>query len=224
MRNILLQFSLWITLLAIAPFVPFAHGQSEPNNAVAANGETTIRSKPARIAVAIDGRPTKGSEDAPVTIVTFSDFQCPYCASLFSTLKTIEKNYQDKVRIVYFQFPLTTIHPYAEKAAEASLCANEQNQFWPMVDAMFADQRKLGVEELRRTATNLPLDMSMFNACLDGNKYYSAIRADIAEGVKVGVKGTPAFFVNERFYSGSLPYNELQKAVEDELQRASAKQ
>jgi len=218
------QFSLWITVLAIAPFAPFAHGQSEPIAAVA-NAETTISStQPPRVPVATDGRPSKGAADAPVTIVSFSDFQCPYCTSLFSTLKEIEKNYQDKVRIVYLQFPLRTIHPNAQKAAEASLCANEQNQFWQMAEAMFMDQRKLGVDELKRTASNLSLDMSAFNACLDGNKYDSAVRADIAEGLKVGVKGTPAFFVNERFYSGSVPYNELQKAVEGELQRTAAKQ
>ncbi len=224
LKSILLQLSLGITLLAIVPFAPSALGQSELNNAVAANGETTVREKPARVAVATEGRPSKGPEDAPVTIVGFSDFQCPYCASLFSTLKAIEKNYQDKVRIVYLQFPLRTIHPNAQKAAEASLCANEQNQFWPMLDAMFADQRKLSVDELKRTAEKLSLDMSAFNACLDGNKYDSAIRADIAEGLKVGVRGTPAFFVNERFFGGSVPYDEIQRAIEDELQRTSAKQ
>jgi protein-disulfide isomerase len=216
------QFSLWIGLLAIAPF---ALGQSEPNNAADVNGGTTVSyTEPARTAVATDGRPSTGAADAPVTIVEFSDFQCPYCATMVSTLKEIEKNYKDQVRIVYLQFPLTQIHPNAQKAAEASLCANEQNQFWQMHDALFADQAKLGVDELRRKAEKLSLDMAAFNACLDGNKYASAVRADIAEGRKAGVKGTPAFFVNGRFYSGSQPYDEIQRAVEDELQRAAAKQ
>ena len=89
---------------------------------------------------------------------------------------------------------------------------------------MFADQARLGVDELRLKATKLFLDMEAFNACLDGNKYASAIRADIAEGVKAGVNGAPAFIVNGRFYSGSRPYAEIQKVVEDELQRAAAKQ
>jgi len=216
------QFSLWIGLLAIAPF---ALAQSEPKNAAGVNGETTISyMEPARTAVATEGRPSTGAEDAPVTIVEFSDFQCPYCATMVSTLKEIEKNYKDQVRIVYLQFPLTRIHPNAQKAAEASLCANEQNQFWQMHDALFADQAKLGVDELRRKAEKLSLDMAAFNACLDGGKYASAVRADIAEGIKAGVNGTPAFLVNGRLFSGSRPYDELQKVVEDELQRAAAKQ
>jgi protein-disulfide isomerase len=222
LRNIVVQFSLWIGLLAIAPF---ALGQSEAKNPTVVSGETTISyMEPARIDVATEGRPSRGAADAPVTIVAFSDFQCPYCATLFSTLKEIEKNYKDQVRIVYLQFPLSQIHPYAEKAAEASLCANEQNQYWQMHDAMFADQAKLGVDQLRQKAEKLSLDMAAFNACLDSSKYASAIRADIAEGVKAGVKGTPAFFVNGRFYSGSLPYDEIRKVVEEELHRADAKQ
>jgi protein-disulfide isomerase len=222
LRNIVVQFSLWIGLLAIAPF---ALGQSEAKNPTVVSGETTISyMEPARIDVATEGRPSRGAADAPVTIVAFSDFQCPYCATLFSTLKEIEKNYKDQVRIVYLQFPLSQIHPYAEKAAEASLCANEQNQYWQMHDAMFADQAKLGVDQLRQKAEKLSLDMAAFDACLDSSKYASAIRADIAEGVKAGVKGTPAFFVNGRFYSGSLPYDEIRKVVEEELHRADAKQ
>jgi protein-disulfide isomerase len=221
LRSIVVQFSLWICLLAIAPFVL---GQSESNSAAVVNGKTTISyTEPARIAVETEGRPSRGASDAPVTIVEFSDFECPYCATLVSTLKAIEKNYKDQVRIIYLQFPLS-IHRDAEKAAEASLCANEQNQFWQMHDAMFADQAKLRPDDLRKKAAKLSLDMEAFNACLDGNKYASAIRADIAEGVRAGVNGTPAFLVNGRFYSGSRPYDEIQKVIEDELQRAAAKQ
>jgi protein-disulfide isomerase len=214
------QFSLGVGLLAIAPF---ALGQSEIKKAPVVKGETISYTEPARIAVPTEGRPSKGAPDAPVTIVEFSDFQCPYCATLFSTLKAIEKNYKDQVRIVYLQFPLSQIHRDAEKAAEASLCANEQNQFWQMHDAMFADQARLGVDELRRKAAKISLDMAAFNTCLDSNKYASAIRADIAEGVKAGVKGVPAFFVNGRIYTGNQPYDEIQKAIEEELQRAAAK-
>ena len=125
---------------------------------------------------------------------------------------------------MFFQFPLLQIHRDAEKAAEASLCANEQNQFWLMHDAMLSDQRSLAVAALKEKAAKLSLDTTAFNACLDGNKYADAIQADIAEGVKVGVKGTPAFFVNGRFFSGSLPYDQIQNVIEDELQRSATKQ
>jgi len=212
------QFTLWVGLFAIAPF---ALGQSEPKTGTAVNGGTTISyTEPTRIAVATEGRPSTGASDALVTIVEFSDFQCPFCATLSSTLKAIEKNYKDQVRIVFLQFPLP-MHPNAEKAAQASLCANEQNQFWQMHDALFAEQARLGVDELRRKAAKLSLDMAAFNTCLDGNKYASAVRADIAEGVKAGVKGTPAFFVNGRYYSGSQPYDEIQRVIEEELQRTA---
>jgi len=180
--------------------------------------------EPSRAVIATEGHPTQGAATAPVTIVEFSDFECPYCGAFFPTLKEVEKNYKDKVRVVYRQFPLTQIHPNAQKAAEASLCANEQNQFWQMHDAMFGDQAALGVEALKQKAAKLSLNTTTFNACLDGNKYAAAVRADIADGVKVGVNGTPAFFINGRFYSGNQPYDEVQKVIEDELQRASAKQ
>ncbi len=99
--------------------------------------------EPARVTVATAGFPSMGPANASVTIVEFSDFECPYCGGLYPTLKDIEKNYKDKIRIVYRQFPLTNIHPHAQKAAEASLCANDQGQFWQMHDAMFTDQGKL---------------------------------------------------------------------------------
>jgi protein-disulfide isomerase len=166
----------------------------------------------------------RGAANAPVTIVEFSDFECPYCGGLFPTLKEVEKNYKDQVRIVYRQFPLTQIHPNAQKAAEASLCANEQDKFWQMHDAMFGDQAALGVDALKQKAAKLSLDTEKFNACLDGSKFAPAIRADIAEGSRLGVSGTPAFFVNGRFYSGNQPYEEIKKVIEDELQRIAAKQ
>jgi len=179
--------------------------------------------EPTRTKLATEGHPTKGPAAAPITIVEFSDFECPYCGGLFPTLKQVEKNYQDKIRIVYRQFPLTQIHPNAQKAAEASLCANEQNQFWAMHDAMFSEQNALGVEALKQKAAKLSLNTTTFNTCLDTGKYAAAIRADIAEGVKVGVSGTPALFINGRFLNGNQPYEEIQKLIDDELQRVAAK-
>jgi protein-disulfide isomerase len=180
--------------------------------------------EPARTEVATKGHPVRGPENAPVTIVEFSDFQCPYCGGLFPTLKEVEKNYKDKVRIVYRQFPLTSIHPNAEKAAEASLCANEQDKFWLMHDAMFGDQAGLDVDGLKQKATKLSLDMTAFNTCLDGSKYAPYIQTEIAEGTRVGVNGTPSLFVNGRFLNGNQPYEAIQQLIDDELQRIAAKQ
>ena len=179
--------------------------------------------EPARTTVATAGFPSKGPADAAVTIVEFSDFECPYCGGFYPTLKEIEKNYKDKIRIVYRQFPLTSIHPRAMKAAEASLCANDQGQFWQMHDAMFTDQSKLEVADLKDKAVKLSLNAAAFNACLDSSKYASNIKNEILEGAKLGVNGTPSMFINGRFLSGDQPYEDLAKLIDEELIRAGKK-
>jgi protein-disulfide isomerase len=176
--------------------------------------------EPERAVIAIAGRPSKGPIDAPVTIAEFSDFECPFCRALFPTLKRIEQDYKDKVRIVYLQFPLVSLHTRARKAAEASLCAYEQNKFWELHDAMFNDQQNLGVDDLKQKAAKLSLDMKAFNSCLESGKYLTEIQGDVAEGVRVGVSGTPAMFINGRLIVGAQPYAEIQKVIEDELKRA----
>jgi len=173
--------------------------------------------EPERTPVATGGQPSKGPAGAPVTLVEFADFECPYCGALFPTLQQIEADYKDKLRVVYVQFPLASIHSHAEKAAEASLCANEQDKFWQMHDAMFSDQANLTVDDLKQKASQLSLNTEMFNACLDGGKALPEIRSDLTEGVQAGVSGTPAMFINGRFLQGNLPYNEIQKVIEDEL-------
>lgn len=176
--------------------------------------------EPDRATVQTQGHPAKGPANAPVTIVEFSDFECPFCGGLYPTLKKIEENYKDTVRIVYRQFPLNNLHPHAQKAAEASLCANDQDKFWQLHDAMFTDQQNLTVEDLKSKASKLSLNATTFSACLDSGKYAASIRESIAEGSKVGVDGTPALFINGRFLGGNQPYDEIAKIVDDELVRA----
>jgi hypothetical protein len=137
---------------------------------------------PLRAEVATAGYPSRGLETAPVTIVEFSDFQCPFCGGLFPTLKAIESRYPDKVRLVYRQFPLTNIHPHAQKAAEASLCANDQKRFWEFHDSMFGDQAHLTVDDLKKRAVDLKLNTAEFNACLDTGAKAGAVKNDIEEG------------------------------------------
>ena len=177
--------------------------------------------EPDRAKVEVAGHPSKGPANAPVTIVEFSDFECPYCSGIFPTLKRIEDTYKDKIRIVYRQFPLNNIHPNAQKAAEASLCANEQNKFWQLHDAMFADQRNLTVDDLKAKAAALSMNATNFDSCLESGKHAAAVRASLEEGNRLGVDGTPALFINGRYLGGNQPYDAIAKIIEDELARSA---
>jgi len=175
---------------------------------------------PLRTDVATAGYPSRGPAAAPVTIVEFADFECPHCGALYPTLKLVEKNYPDKVRVVYRQFPLTSIHPHAQKAAEAALCAKDQQHFWEFHDSLFEHQDALTIDDLKRRAVNLKLDTTAFNTCLDSGKQADAVKKDITEGSEAGVTGTPGVFINGRFMSGNQPYADIREIIEDELQRA----
>ena len=179
--------------------------------------EVDYKLEPLRVDVAATG-PARGPEKAPVTIVEFADFQCPYCAKILPTLQQVMDQYGDKVRLVYRQFPLS-IHNNAERAAQASLCADEQGKFWKLHDGMFANQRALDAEQLKATAAGLGLDAQAFNDCLDSGRYADEVAADTAAGTAAGVSGTPALFVNGRFISGAVPLDEITAVVDDELRR-----
>jgi len=175
--------------------------------------------EPLRTDLATAGFPTVGPAGAPITIVEFSDFECPYCGGLFPTLKEIQKKYADKIRVVYRQYPLANIHPHAQKAAEASLCADEQKRFWDFHDSLFGNQQDLTVDSLKRRAVDMKMDASAFNTCLDSGRHAEDIRKDIVEGSRAGVTGTPAMFINGRLLSGNQPYASIAEVIEDELQR-----
>ncbi len=178
--------------------------------------------KPLRVAVDSPSEPSRGAADAPVTIVEFGDFQCPYCAGLEPTLEKVLKDYAGKVRLEFRQFPLESIHPHAFKAAEASMCAREQNKFWELHDTMYGNQDKLTVDDLKAAAAKLGVNAKQFNQCLDSGKYDSAIRADQSAGEKAGVSGTPALFVNGRpVPGGAVGYDVLTKVIDDELARTA---
>lgn len=181
-----------------------------------------ITLEPWRAEVAANG-PSKGPSNAPVTIVEFSDFECPFCGKVGPTLQQVLDKYGDKVRLVFRQFPLN-FHAHAQKAGEASLCAHEQGQFWAMHDLMFGDQKALAVEQLKaKAATIKGLDTAAFAQCLDGGQTAATIRTDLAEGSAAGVSGTPAFFINGRFLSGAMPFEQFAQVIDEELARASKK-
>ena len=175
--------------------------------------------EPFRMPVEDSGFPSRGPEDAPVTVVEFSDFECPYCSRVNPALEQVIATYGDDVRIVFRQFPLSRIHANAQKAAEASLCAEEQGKFWQLHDAMFQDQRNLGLVSIKEKAALVGLDIDSFNTCLDTDRYADAVAADLAAGSQLGVTGTPAVFINGIFLSGAQPFEEFAKIIDAELSR-----
>ncbi len=177
---------------------------------------------PIRIPVESAGFPTQGPSTAPVTIVEFSDFQCPYCSRLKPEIEQIKAKYGDKVRVVFRQFPLA-MHQNAQKAAEAALCANDQGKFWQMHDAMFNDQSGLTPEGLKAKAKTIGLNTQAFDTCLDSDKHTKDIQADMAAGQAAGVQGTPAMFVNGRFINGAVPVDDISKVIDDELKHPGAR-
>ena len=162
--------------------------------------------------------PYTGDKDAKVEIVEFSDFQCPFCSKATSILKEVKDKYGKKVKVSFKQYPLP-FHNQAKGAANAALCAYEQgnDKFWRMHDAMFADQSKLSIDDLKKTAKSLGLDTAKFNKCVDGNKYASQVEADIEYGSKNGVKSTPTFFVNGQLISGAQPIEVFTEIIDEEL-------
>ena len=134
-----------------------------------------------------------------------------------SALSQIQKNYKDKVKFVFRDFPLTRIHPQAYKAAEAARCAGDQGKYWEYHDILFANIKALQPEELKQYAADLKLDAAQFAACLDNNAYTAAVSKDLALGTQLGVSGTPAFFVNGRFLSGAQPYSAFVELIEEML-------
>lgn len=178
---------------------------------------------PLRFEVAADGFAAFGPPDAPVTVVEFSDFQCPFCARLLPTLERAKRDYAGKLRIVYRHFPLDAIHPHAQKAAEAASCAREQGKFWELHDLMFAEQDSLEVSSLKEMARRLGLDGAAFDRCLDSDRYYAAVRADLRAGTAAGVTGTPALFVNGRSLGGgAVRFERLAEVIDEELALAAA--
>ena len=165
--------------------------------------------------------PAWGPEDALVTIEEFSDFQCPYCAKFKTeTLHRIRETYGDRVRFIYRDFPLTSIHQFALKAAEAAQCAHDQGRFWEYHDLLFANQDALTPSDLMRYAEEISADTSEFSDCLDSGKNAQEVALDLQDGFRAGVTGTPAFLINGLLLSGAQPFKQFQAVIDQALAAA----
>jgi len=186
--------------------------------ALRASGDVVIQLAPPKVQVGHDPARLRGNPKAPVTIVEFSDFQCPYCRQVASTLKEVLAKYGEKVNLAYRDYPLPSIHPQAELAAEASRCAGEQGKFWEYHDQLF-NTSNLSRSALMDDARILKLDDQQFDACLASGKYKVEVQRDEEEGTRAGVSGTPGFFINGVFIGGSQPLGAFVRAIDEELAR-----
>ncbi len=160
--------------------------------------------------------PQRGSDNAALTIVEYSDFQCPYCRAVEASLRQVMKKYGDQVRLVYMDFPLP-FHQHAMDAAIAARCADEQGQFWTYHDALIENPSTLSTPGLKNTAEQLGLDSMTFDRCLDGRKYESSVVADRTQGERIGAHGTPYFIVGNRSMSGAQPASAFESAIDQQL-------
>jgi protein-disulfide isomerase len=167
----------------------------------------------------IKGAPMKGAKNAPVTIVEYSDFQCPFCARVEPILEQLLKEYPGKVRVAWHNLPLA-FHDKAKPAAIATMAAHQQGKFWEMHDLLFKNQQNLGPEDIEGYAKKVGLSMAKFKAALKDEKLAKAIDAEVAAGGKIGARGTPSFFINGTFLSGAQPFERFQERVDEELTKA----
>src|SRR6058998_2033813 len=179
-------------------------------------GVSIFLQKP-KVEVAYDPARLRGNPKAPVVIVEFSDFQCPYCRAVQPTLKSLLAKYEGRVSLSYRDLPLRDIHPQAQMAAEASRCAGEQGKFWEYHDLLFENPNKLNREGLVEQARSLKLDEKQFDSCLSSGKYKAQVEHDRQLGMRAGLTGTPGFFINGNMLSGNLPQDSFEKVIQSEL-------
>lgn len=204
-----------LALMGISYYSGWAVGRSgRPPAALAARPSGP---DPERVyTVDIGAAPTRGLESAPVTIVEFSDFQCPFCARVTPTLEKVRTEYPERVRLVFKHNPLP-FHAQAMDAHKASLAAGEQGMFWEMHDRLFADQQALDAVSLKRHAQALGLDLAAFESVMSSPEVAAKIDADKAQARELGARATPSFFINGRFLSGAQPYEVFRERIEAAL-------
>jgi protein-disulfide isomerase len=202
-----LPFPLLVTLTLVTAAVVAAWSVWQPGKTAQAN-----------VDVSVDDDPAWGPTDAPVIIVEFGDYQCPYCKQFHDeTLPQISETYEGQIRFVFRDFPLSGVHPWAQKAAEASECADDQERFWDYHDLLWANQSALDVDSLEAYAAQLGLDTATFDDCLDSGANAEEVQNDFEDGVSYGVAGTPTFFVNGIKVVGAQPFSVFQTMIDSLL-------
>jgi protein-disulfide isomerase len=183
----------------------------------------TITESDARSPVPIEGAPARGASASWVTIVEFTDFECPYCGSAEPTMRQLLQSYPDDVKLVVRNFPLS-MHPYAQGAAVAAQCAYDQDpdKYWAYHDRLFAQQTALAASDLDQAAADLGLDVNAWRTCVQGSEAPAQVAADVQLGSRFGVDGTPTFFVNGLELPGAYPYGTFRSLVDSELAIAKA--
>jgi len=176
----------------------------------------------ARVALSTEGAPVRGPADAPVTLVMFSDFECPFCKRTHPTINQLLERYAGKIKLVYRDLPLESIHPQARRAAEAARCANAQGKFWEYYDVLFTESPKLGSEDLKRYAVQIGIDPKKFDDCLSAGTYKEVVQKDADEAGRLGINGTPAFFINGRPLTGAQPFEMFARVIDEELSQTTA--
>jgi len=175
--------------------------------------------QPVRLNIQADPQRVRGPQNAPVTIVEFSDFQCPFCLKAYPTVRAVLAKYGDKVRFSYRDFPLRQIHGQAQEAAEAGRCAADQGKFWQFHDYLFENPSDLSREKLIASAEKVSLDTAALELCVESGKHRSEVEQDYQQGLQAGINGTPAFYINGIFLNGSQPASAFEQIIESELTR-----
>lgn len=165
----------------------------------------------------IDGAPAEGAANAPVTIVKFEDFQCPFCKDAQKIFEQLLVRYKGRIRVVHKDFPIDELHPQARQEHLAARCAGEQGKFWAYHDALYANAPHGSPADLRKYAAAVGLDLAAFESCLTSGKYAAAVQKDFDEGKQAGVTGTPAFFINGRLLPGAQPLERFVQVIDEEL-------
>jgi protein-disulfide isomerase len=175
-----------------------------------------------RAPISLTDTPVRGPAGAAVTLVEFADYECAYCQAAQPEIDKLEAEFKGQMAFAYKDLPLP-MHPHAQKASEAALCAGSQNKYWEFHDELFKT-KKLDLPQLKEDASKLGLDTKAFEACLDGGKQAPAIKVNLDDAQKFGLQGTPSFFLNGKFYSGSMKYEQLKQLVDEELKKASTQE